>query len=135
MPLWYILPCAPPGLGLPGLVRLMLRWGPLLRRCLMHSHGLRSTKCSRARVDNACTFLVDLSFCDNMGHHSTPNLAESYGAVLDERFTKGSRHDPLPEREYRHGLVLGVQPHHLCPKTSEELLQDSPCYCLTSKRS
>jgi len=58
-----------------------------------------------------------------MGNRSTPDLAESFGAVSDERFTEGSRHDALPERVYHHGLVLGVQLYHLCPKTIEELLQ------------
>ena len=123
VPWWHILPCAPPNLGLPGLVGLLLRGGPLLRRCLMHPHELKSTWCSRARGNNACALLVDFSLRDNMSHRSTPNIAESLGVVPDEGFVEGSRHDPLPERVYDHGLVLGVQLHHLCPKTIEELFQ------------
>ena len=57
-----------------------------------------------------------------MSHRSMPDLVESLGAAPDERLTEGSRHDPLPERVHHHVFILGVEPHHLCPKMIQELL-------------
>ena len=88
----------------------------------MYPHGLRSTWSSRACGDNVGALLVDFAFRDNMSHCSTPDLA-SLGAAPNERLVEGSRHDPLPERVHHHGLILGVQLHHLCSKTIKELLQ------------
>ena len=120
---WHVVPRASPSLGLPGLVGLLLHWGPLLRCCLMYPHGLRSTWRSRACGDNAGALLVDFSFHNNMSHRSTPDLAESLRTTPYERLTEGSRHNPFPERVHHHVLILGVEPHHLCPKTIEEILQ------------
>ena len=95
VPWRHILPCASPSLGFSWLIRLLLRWSPLLCRGLMHPQGLRSTQCSWAHGNNARGLLVDFSLRGNMSHRSTPYLTESFGAVPDERFTEASQHDLL----------------------------------------
>ena len=79
-----IFPRTCPGLGLPGLVGLVLRWSLLLCRRLMYPHGLRSTWPSRVDGGNAFALLGDFPFYDDMGYRSMPDLAKGFGATLDK---------------------------------------------------
>ena len=123
VPWWHVLPLTPPGLRLPGLIGLLFHGGLLFYRCLMHPYGLRSTWCTRACGNHTRALLVNFPFCCNMSHHATPYLFEGLRVVSNKWFTEGAWHNALPERVHHHPFVFEVQPHYLCPKAVEELLQ------------
>ena len=113
-------------MGLSSLVRLLPSLTLLARRGLMHSHGLRTRRCTRARGDHARALFNHFSFCCDVRHHTTPDFSKSLGVTSDERFVEWSRENSLPERIDYHRLISGVDPHHLFPKAINELFQRLP---------
>ena len=70
-----------PGVGLPCFIRWLCSQCFLLPRGLMYPHGLRMRGSPRSDSANATALFCDFSFCNDVGHNSTSDLAKCLGTT------------------------------------------------------
>ena len=135
VPWWHILPCAPPGLGLPGLVGLLLHWGlfSVVASCTLTGWGRPGAR-GREGTTHVRFSLTSPSATMWATARRLISL-KFFGRFLMSDSLKGP--DTISFLNactiMVSSLVFGFT--SCAPKRLRNSFKGSPWYCLTSKRS